>query len=107
MKTFIRTLPALMLAASCVHAQEKTAAEGAAKASAAAERPAETKAFDRTLKAESSVTKNSTVTIRGKSVPYKVTAGTQPVWDKDGKVVASLFYTYYQRSDVGDKSRRW
>jgi carboxypeptidase C (cathepsin A) len=35
-----------------------------------------------------------------------VTAGTQPVWDKDGKVIASLFYTYYQRSDVGDKSRR-
>jgi carboxypeptidase C (cathepsin A) len=95
-----------MLAASCVHAQEKPAAEGAAKAPAAAERPAETKAFDRTLKAESSVTKNSTVTIRGKSVPYKVTAGTQPVWDKDGKVVASLFYIYYQRSDVGDKSRR-
>ncbi len=106
MKTFVRTLPALMLAASCVHAQEKPAAEAAAKTPAAAERPAETKAFDRTLKAESSVSKNSTVTIRGKSVPYKVTAGTQPVWDKDGKVIASLFYTYYQRSDVSDKSRR-
>lgn len=105
MKTLFRTLPALMLAASCAQAQEKPAAEGAAKAPAA-ERPAETKAFDRTLKAESSVSKSSTVTIRGKSVPYKVTAGTQPVWDKDGKVVASLFYTYYQRSDVGDKSRR-
>jgi len=106
MKTFVRTLPALMLAASCVHAQEKPAADAAAKTPAAAERPAETKAFDRTLKAESSVSKNSTVTIRGKPVPYKVTAGTQPVWDKDGKVIASLFYTYYQRSDVGDKSRR-
>jgi len=106
MKTFVRTLPALMLAASCVHAQEKPAAEAAAKTPAAAERPAETKAFDRTLKAESSVSKNSTVTIRGKSVPYKVTAGTQPVWDKDGKVIASLFYNYYQRSDVSDKSRR-
>jgi len=106
MKTYIRILPALLLAASGVHAQEKPATEGAAKTSAAAERPAETKAFDRTLKAESSVSKNSTVTIRGKSVPYKVTAGTQPVWDKDGKVVASLFYTYYQRSDVSDKSRR-
>ncbi len=105
MKTLFRTLPALLLAATCAQAQEKPAAEGTAKAPAA-ERPAETKAFDRTLKAESSVSKNSTVTIRGKSIPYKVTAGTQPVWDKDGKVVASLFYTYYQRSDVGDKSRR-
>jgi carboxypeptidase C (cathepsin A) len=106
MKTCIRIIPALMLAASCVHAQEKPAAEGNGKTPAAAERPAETKAFDRILKAESSVSKNSTVTIKGKSVPYKVTAGTQPVWDKDGKVIASLFYTYYQRSDVGDKSRR-
>jgi len=106
MKTFVRILPALMLAASCVHAQEKPAADAAAKTPSAAERPAETKAFDRTLKAESSVSKNSTVTIRGKPVPYKVTAGTQPVWDKDGKVIASLFYTYYQRSDVSDKSRR-
>jgi carboxypeptidase C (cathepsin A) len=106
MKTSIRILPALLLAASCVHAQEKPAAEGAGKAAAAAERPAETKAFDRILKAESAVSKNSTVTIKGKAVPYKVTAGTQPVWDKDGKVIASLFYTYYQRSDISDKSRR-
>ncbi len=106
MKTCIRIIPTLMLAASCVHAQDKPAADGNGKPPAAAERPAESKAFDRILKAESSVSKNSTVTIKGKSVPYKVTAGTQPVWDKDGKVIASLFYTYYQRSDVGDKSRR-
>ncbi len=106
MKTCIRIIPALMLAASCVHAQEKPAAETNGKPAAAAERPADTKAYDRTLKAESSVSKNGTVTIKGKPVPYKVTAGTQPVWDKDGKVIASLFYTYYQRSDVGDKSRR-
>src|SRR5258706_312446 len=61
---------------------------------------------DRTLPAESSVITNSQVTIKGKVVPYKVTAGTQPVWDKDGKVIASLYYTYYERSDVSDKSRR-
>ncbi len=57
---------------------------------------------DRTLPAESSVITNSQVTIKGKVVPYKVTAGTQPVWDKDGKVIASLYYTYYERSDVSD-----
>ena len=56
--------------------------------------------------AESSVTSNSQVTIKGKVVPYKVTAGTQPVWDKDGKVIASLFYTYYERTDVADKGKR-
>lgn len=61
---------------------------------------------DRTLPAESAVTSTGQVTIKGKVVPYKVTAGTQPVWDKDGKVIASLFYTYYERTDVIDKGRR-
>ena len=61
---------------------------------------------ERTLLAESAVTSTGQVTIKGKTVPYKVTAGTQPVWDKDGKVIASLFYTYYERSDVPDKGKR-
>lgn len=63
-------------------------------------------AQDRALQAESSVVSTGQVTIKGKNVPYKVTAGTQPVWDKDGKVIASLFYTYYERTDVSDKSKR-
>ena len=46
------------------------------------------------------------MTIKSKLVPYKATAGTQPVWDKDGKVIASLFYTYYQRSDVSNRDKR-
>ena len=58
------------------------------------------------MPAESAVSSTGTVTIKGKPVPYKVTAGTQPVWDKDGKVIASLFYTYYERTDVTDKSKR-
>lgn len=61
---------------------------------------------DRTLPAESAVTSTGQVTIKGKPVPYKATAGTQSVWDKDGKVIASLFYTYYERTDVTDKSKR-
>src|SRR5690349_1331228 len=61
---------------------------------------------DRSLQAESTVTSTGQLMIKGKNVPYKVTAGTQPVWDKDGKVIASLFYTYYERTDVADKSKR-
>jgi carboxypeptidase C (cathepsin A) len=61
---------------------------------------------DRALPAESAVTSTGQVTIKGKVVPYKVTAGTQPVWDKDGKVIASLFYTYYERTDITDKGKR-
>lgn len=63
-------------------------------------------AQERSLQAESAVVSNSQVTIKGKVVPYKATAGTQPVWDKDGKVIASLFYTYYERTDVTDKTKR-
>lgn len=61
---------------------------------------------DRALPAESFTTTNGQVTIKGKAVAYKATVGTQPVWDKDGKVIASLFYTYYERTDAGDKSKR-
>src|SRR4029079_9720375 len=63
-------------------------------------------AQDRSLQAESAVVTNSQVTVKGKVVPYKATAGTQPVWDKEGKTIASLFYTYYERTDVSDKSKR-
>lgn len=61
---------------------------------------------DRVLPAESAVTSTGQVTIKGKVVPYKVTAGTQPVFNAEGKPSASLFYTYYERTDVTDKSKR-
>ncbi len=63
-------------------------------------------AQERVLPAESAVNSTGQVTIKGKVIPYKVTAGTQPVWNAEGKASASLFYTYYERSDVSDKSRR-
>jgi carboxypeptidase C (cathepsin A) len=61
---------------------------------------------DRVLPAESSVTTTASVSIKGKAVPYKVTSGTQPVWNAEGKPSASLFYTYYERTDISDKSKR-
>lgn len=59
----------------------------------------------RTIVPESAVITNHTVTIRGKAVPYKATTGTLPVWDAEGKPIAGLFYTYYERSDVSAKDR--
>ncbi|MDO6446742.1 carboxypeptidase [Colwellia sp. 1_MG-2023] len=47
-----------------------------------------------------------TTKINGKKVNYTATTGTQPVWDDEGNPTASLFYTYYQRSDVKDDSSR-
>ena len=94
-------LAVLLAISTAAHAQDADKAPALSK-----ERAAELQASERLLKADSQVSKTGQVTIKGKAVPYKVTAGTQPVWDKEGKVTASLFYTYYQRSDVGDKGKR-
>lgn len=51
------------------------------------------------------VTEHST-TIKGQRIAYRATAGTMPVWDEEGKCIAGLFYTYYERTDVKDKSTR-
>jgi carboxypeptidase C (cathepsin A) len=60
----------------------------------------------RIIVAESSEVTNHTVTIKGKLVPYKATTGTMPVWDEDGKPIAGLFYTYYERTDIQNKESR-
>ncbi|MDX1678160.1 S10 family serine carboxypeptidase-like protein [Arsukibacterium sp.] len=44
--------------------------------------------------------------INGKKVNYKAHTGTQPVWDDEGNPVATLFYTYYQRTDIKDTASR-
>ncbi|SNR16939.1 S10 family peptidase [Tenacibaculum jejuense] len=38
--------------------------------------------------------------INGKKITYKAQTGTQPVFDANGATKATLFYTYYQRTDV-------
>lgn len=58
------------------------------------------------LPADTAFTSEATVTVNGETIPYTATAGTQPVWNEDGDVDASLFYVYYERSDVDDKSTR-
>ena len=35
--------------------------------------------------------------IKGIEINYSAEAGMQPVWDKKGDIIASLFYTYYKR----------
>jgi len=54
---------------------------------------------------EQSTTKHSTK-INGEKVKYSATTGTQPVWDEEGNPTASLFYTYYQRTDIKENSKR-
>lgn len=104
----IRSLLTLILLAhtSLSMAQETSPTTASAAPAAVAKPSPSATANDRLLQAESAVHTSGSVTIKGKLVPYKATAGTQPVWDKDGKVIASLFYTYYQRSDVGNRDKR-
>lgn len=52
------------------------------------------------------VVTNHSVTINGKNINYTAQAGTQPVWDESGNPIASLFYTYYKRSDIKNTENR-
>lgn len=61
---------------------------------------------ERKLPPDTSITKTAEVTIRGDTVPYRVTTGTQPVYGEDGKTIAALHYTYYERTDASDTARR-
>ncbi len=58
------------------------------------------------LPADTSLVSSNEVTVNGKRIPYQVTVGTQPVYGEDGAPDASLFYTYYKRSDVDQVENR-
>lgn len=61
---------------------------------------------ERKLEIDSSNTTKHSTKVNGKKFNYTATTGTQPVWDEEGNPTASLFYTYYQRSNVKDRSER-
>ncbi|QOL26452.1 carboxypeptidase [Thalassotalea sp. LPB0316] len=60
----------------------------------------------RLLVSDDATTTNHTTVIQGNKVRYSATVGTQPVWDEEGNTTASLFYTYYQRTDIKDSATR-
>ena len=55
---------------------------------------------------DETVTTTHTTTIKGQKVNITATTGTMPVWDAEGKAIAGLFYTFYERSDVKDRTTR-
>ncbi|RYY29191.1 MAG: carboxypeptidase [Chitinophagaceae bacterium] len=100
---------------SSLNAQQRPARNGvpdgatppsAPPAPAAASREEKPSANNLVFNPESSVTTTHEVTIKGQKIPYKATAGTMPVWDEDGKTIAGLFYTYYERTDIRDRASR-
>ena len=58
------------------------------------------------LKTDSTVTVKNEITIKGEKVSYTAIAGTSPVLDADNVSIANVFYTYYERNDVKDKTTR-
>lgn len=58
------------------------------------------------LPVDTLVVTNSTVTINGQPVSYSAKCGTIPVWNEAGEMIASLFYTYYERTGVKDRANR-
>jgi len=62
--------------------------------------------INKMVKVDSSIVTRNQITIKGQLVPYTATAGTIPVWDEDGKPIAGVFYTYYERTDIKDKTSR-
>ena len=63
-------------------------------------------AQDRMLPADTTITTDHTVNISGNSIAYTAEVGTQPVWNEDGKVIAAVQYTYYQRNNISDLGTR-
>ena len=63
-------------------------------------------AHARSIKIDSSVVTEHETKILGKRVTYSATTGTQPVWNSKDEAVATLFYTYYQRTDVKENTER-
>ncbi len=58
------------------------------------------------LAADSTVVTKHEVTVKGQRFGYTATTGTQPVWDADGKAIAALYYTYYERNNVSNRAER-
>jgi carboxypeptidase C (cathepsin A) len=88
---------------SLAYAQESKNQAAAAKVPAAKEASFES---DIKFNPDSNVITQHITTIKGQRVPFQAITGTMPVWDEEGKTIAGLFYTYYERSDVKDRSTR-
>ena len=63
-------------------------------------------AQERKLPIDTVITTQHNVTINGTAISYTAKVGTQPVWDEEGKPVASLHYTYYTRNNIKDRASR-
>ncbi|WP_290792410.1 S10 family peptidase [Flavihumibacter sp. UBA7668] len=64
------------------------------------------KKYDIPFNPDTSSTTIHEIQLKGQKVSYKAIAGTLPVWNEQGKAIAGLFYTYYERTDSKDRASR-
>ena len=60
----------------------------------------------REVPADSVIVTQHQTTIKGQNINYTAYKGTQPVWNDDDKVIATVDYTYYERNGVSDRDSR-
>lgn len=56
--------------------------------------------------ADTTVVTKHRLTANGVTFGYTAKTGTQPVWDDEGKTLATLHYTYYTRDDIKNREER-
>lgn len=65
-----------------------------------------TNAQDHRIPLDTIVTTSNSVKINGTKVDYNAMTGMQPVWNSNGEIIASLYYTYYKRTNVKSNKKR-
>jgi carboxypeptidase C (cathepsin A) len=62
-------------------------------------------AQDSRIPLDTTIVTTNEVSVNGQKITYKATTGMQPVWDDHGEVIASLYFTYYQRTNVKNREK--
>ncbi len=63
-------------------------------------------AQDSRIPLDTTIVTTNEVSVNGQKITYKATTGMQPVWDDHGEVIASLYFTYYQRTNSKNREKR-
>jgi carboxypeptidase C (cathepsin A) len=63
-------------------------------------------AQNRIIPVDTLVKTSHTTTVKGQNFSYTAETGMQPVWNKNGEPMASLFYTYYTRDNIKNREKR-
>lgn len=60
----------------------------------------------RKIPSDTTVVTTHNTTVKGVNFSYTATTGTQPVWNKNGEPIATLYYTYYKRNAIKNTAER-